>query len=286
MKTKKIILLLFAVLIMASCYTKEHITAELGKPLHEFNDSSNPLDHKIYEYYTTTGVGILYKYVDRDYNWNINNTINTRLVVKQQENQEFLINGIDYVDMVFGNYYPLEFKKKHFPLYFLLAEETQQDGKKYQFFCGRNYMLFSDINDTCTKLDSQEINKRKGFVNGLYWANYLYSNDIITFPDEFFDVSKDQYEYVFGDATKVDIKKFGFWDGDANFVYYPKQFKGPTKTVDVEQFFTRICSQTKEEIEASMQGYDLLRAKYDILVSYFKRVYNIDIQEIGNKLPK
>lgn len=283
-----IALVLVSGILISGCYGKEHITAELGKPRHEIKDSNDPLDKKIFNIYSSTGVAILYNYTELDYKWNLSSTSFTDFVLVKQTDRAVIENGIKYLDKVLFDYYDLNFKKKYFPLNFLLCDTLKNlTTKDLITLSGRNFMAIGKISRGVELTPDVNLNTAKGVINGALWGNHIYINGLMEFPADFFSPCEELYTYKIGtktDTPPFDAKKLGFWDKDPE-TSTTSTYMAPKKQGDINQFIQQITSSTYQEMMTKMNGYPILYNKYIILTTFFKEKYNIDLQAIGNNKP-
>lgn len=289
MKNLKYLYILLAVISLSGCYSKEELTSELGKPKHEIKDSSDPIDHFIYNFYTNTGVSILYDFEELDYKWNLNSTDYSPYDVVKQSNREYLSKGMDYLNRVLFDYYDAAFAKKYFPIYILVCDSLTKSPSKANIVTvsGRNHMIISGINSNLDNLTSSDLNSLKGEINGNLWGNNIYANALMEFPQPFFAPCEEYYGYKIGtkyDDPPFDAKKLGFWDKDASNST-ASTFMAPRQATDIAQFVKEITSSTREEMLAKMEGYPILYNKYIVLTNFFKEKYGIDLQAIGENRP-
>jgi len=73
MKARHLILLVFIVNLLTSCYKSEDINAELGEARYKL-DKGTPIDDAISDYYTKYSRFVLYKYEPLDYQWSVKET--------------------------------------------------------------------------------------------------------------------------------------------------------------------------------------------------------------------
>ncbi len=110
------------------------------------------------------------------------------------------------------------------------------------------------------------------------FLQYCIEQGLVTIPDEFYAVS--DYSVKFGwDATYKDAREAGFvydpfsdleWSVDGSI----------TKSADINAFVASLVYQTDDQWADDLE-YELVKRKYDILVSAFESA-GIDIKRIGN----
>lgn len=284
-----IILSLLIAFSMVGCYPEEKIESQLGTPKHTIEYKDNAVDKYIYDVHCATGIFILYEFSDLDYKWNLGSASLSEYNLNRQSDRAVLSEGINYLDKVLMNYYEDDFKKHYFPLYIFLCDSLRVGAQKNDLpaMVGRHYIAIGQIGKNLKNKTNDELLQNKGIINGEMWGNFIYANNIIPLPDEFFAACEDYYGFKIGSNTDnppFDAKKMGFWEKDdktsTSYAYL-----APKKQGDVYQFVKMITSNSYEEIMAKMAGYPILYNKYLILTNYLKLKYNIDLQAIGNNKP-
>jgi len=100
------LLFLFAILLLLpSCYQEEDIEAVKGTPRYIIEDSSDPLDHEIYEIFRRTGVYVLYDYTLYDYLWDLGSLNNSTNRLTLQTDRTVLLEGVKYLKKVLMDFY-------------------------------------------------------------------------------------------------------------------------------------------------------------------------------------
>lgn len=292
MKNIYIIAMCFCLAIgFSSCDNEDNISAALGiddlKPV----DSSEPLDHYIYEFYNQYDSYIIYQYDTLDYQWDFN-TIKEVTFAKQKD-KEVLFNGIKYMEKAFVNLYPEDFRKQYLPTKIFLADsinETNYQGHDDIYSeSGTAYVAIGKLRDGIEIISDEEFNKGKAAINYDFWMGYLRTNDKFTIPSAFHKPSEGYYHVNLKNldenegVSQIDSKKYGFWADKKGNPKGGYTFWTPDEEIDVEQFFEKILSHSKEEMTSMMEGYPKLQAKYTILVNEIQKQFNFDIQSIGGK---
>jgi len=291
-KNRYITAIVFCLAIgLSSCYNEDSISSELGiddlKPV----DSSEPLDHYIYEFYNQYGSYITYEYDTLDYQWDF--STKKEVTFAQQKDKEILFRGIQHVENVLFGLYSEDFKKQYLPTKIMLADSINEPGSRGKLDkfseSGTAYIAVGKIRDGIVNINDEDFNQSKAAINYNFWMGYLRANDKLIIPSSFYKPSEGYYHVNLKtlseneDNSKIDIKNYGFWadkDGKPNGGYY---FWTPDEEVDVEQFFEKILSHTKEEMTAMMEGYPKLQDKYNILINHIQKEFDFDIQSIGDK---
>lgn len=280
-------------LVCASCYQDEDITGEQQMPKYKVEDSSDPADHFIYEFYRNYNSFILYQYEDVDYMWNMSGILPVYLV--RQTEPAALNEGIRFMERAFFNYYGDRFKKEYFPFKILMADSVQvvKSGTLYPnepASAGLSFLSIGNIRAGISEILKDSLIYLRGEINATFWANAMYDNERFQLPEVFWNISGDYYGKNLKNEPEneeipvldIDVKKYGFWEqapDNANPKYY---CMAPKETQDIYQFIRMITTHTKAEMEALIAPYSKLKDKYYFLINQLKDVYGVDIQAIGN----
>jgi len=279
---------------MYGCYDSDNVSSELAENKLDPKPSSDPLDQSIYEFFETSNSTISYQYDTLEYQWNFNRNHNIYVL---QENREYLLNGVKFINKVFGDAYSEDFKKKHFPPRIFLADSLNI-GDLYSKILdmvstsGNNHIAIGRIRENLENLSIADLTLYKADINATFWGGYLYNNDKLHIPDAFFDVCKDRYDANFKyagafpefkglDRDEIDTKLVGFWGANPATTddwYY----MSPTESVDIYQYIFKITSTDIGIIQPILDTYPKMKEKYTILTEYIKKDFGIDLQEIGN----
>lgn len=293
MKKTDLIYILLGFLLV-SCYKDENIKGEESQPKYKVEDSDEPVDHFIYQFYQNYNAFILYDYERVDYVWNMSTILDVKLV--KQENKATLNEGLKYMENILFKYYSDDFKKHYFPFKILMADSVQV-AKSATWYkdepasAGLSFLGIGKIRSGISEISSDSLLFLKGKVNAALWGNFLYNNEMIDFPEAYWKVSSEYYstnlKLVDGNNTlkpdQVNTKKYGFWDRDRTKDSGNIYCMAPDRTVDISQFIDMITTHTAVEMEALVAPYDRLKDKYHLLINQIKDEYGVDIQAIGNK---
>lgn len=271
--------LLMLLTSLVACEKESPIKAEPGKPRFEIKDSDDPVDHRIYDLYQKTGVQIVYKFDKRDYLWNLgaytSNIPFDSLVYTT--NREDLAAGLDYLDEALLSHYSDAFKTKYFPLRLFLADSLKNTvhDELIEATVGRDYLLIGNINAKVIRSsDAKSKATKRGILNALLWR-FIHNNTLIEIPEEFFVPSKDYYSVFLKDEIKkTDPREYGFLAFG--------EYNTPTPEEDVQFFVDFITRSNREEREATLNNYGLVRSKFQILTTFLKKEYNVDLEKIGD----
>lgn len=289
MKTLTIKTILASVVLPAmltACYKEDPIHSERGEIPYKIEDSDNPALHYIYEYNQKTGVYILTDYTDVDFKWNVTTVVSNNNLTRIEDG--VLDDAIEYVKAVLTEVYPEEFAKKYFPLKVLLADNiTTRYDKDALSLAGRSFIAIGQLHKGTIPTDEAELTDIRGTISGTLWGYYIYSNDLMTIPEGFFSPSEKYYGVSFNKTVYQDDpeypRKVGFWRYDPDGV---NKWMCPKRELDISDFVQMITTHSAAQMQELMEGYEILRIKYDILIKAVKDNCGVDLQAIGNKYAK
>ena len=293
MKTLTIKTILASVVLPAmltACYKEDPLHSERGEIPYKIEDSDNPALHYIYEYNQKTGVYILSDYTDVDFKWNVGSESNNDLI---RIKDGVLDDAIEYVKAVLTEVYPEEFAKKYFPLKVLLADSISVSTSKSDDLLvgsGRSYIAIGRLHKGDIPTDEDKLADIRGEVSGYLWGNYIYSNNLMTILRDSFLLVKSITESLSNRKNTSNMKmirtireRYGFWRYDPDGVY---PCICPKKELDISDFVKTIVTHSSAQMQELMDGYEILRIKYDILIKAVKDNCGVDLQAIGNKYAK
>jgi len=297
---KKDILIVASIFLLTftSCYSKDDVSAELGKNDIALQDSKDSLDHYIYNFYEDYGTYIYYKYDSLDYRWDFS-TMRDNITMVEQDDKVILMKGVKLLEKVFSNLYDDQFKKKYFPYKILLAKKIYDKGSWKSTVLNSDYstsfIALGNIDENIDNMSDAAIQDIKNSINFSFWLGYMITNEKLQIPEEFYNISHDYYKQnlrllvstsdIDPDPALVDPRRFGFvygYSGSYRAVYKSgKYYWAPDEETDVEDFFDLIFNNSKSEIDEIMKDSPKLQDKYNILISYVKEKLNFDLQSIA-----
>lgn len=287
-----VLFLLFPLMGLASaCYSHEELSVEPGKPKFKIEDSTDPVDHEIYEIHKKTGVQILYDYKPNDYRWNLGavQTTSDFDTVMLPKEREALALGMKYVNTTLLRHYSEDFKRHFFPLRIFLADSIYHRARKKEIMVapGRDHILIGNINKSILeKITPKQLKERQGILNATLWSKFFLEKEGVEFPPAFGTLSQDYYNHFLNKPPlkTMDPREMGFWGKIQNTMdIYPRTPKDEKE--DVFFFIQKMTSFDKETLDQQMKGFPVLIEKYNILRKYLIEVHKIDLQEIGNSEP-
>ena len=290
MKIKNIYLLISLLFLFTSCYDKEDaLKAELDEVPYKVEDSSDPLDHLVYQIYTNNRSIVRYKFSDLEYEWNMVRALmagDSQVEVEFQEDKDILLKGLTYLQTEFFDFYKGKIKKEWMPFKVLLAKSISDVDELMgripkPVLGGLNHILVGNIDENIDKLTAEQKKKFNEELHGRFWTYYLYKYARITIPYDFFEVSSKYEDSLSTDDDGNALpNKDGYWY--INDIYAAWGDYGPNRDMDVKQFFGKIVTTPYSELKPLLDANSKLKQKYDILVNHLKAYYNVDIQAIGD----
>ena len=183
-----------------------------------------------------------------------------------------------------------EFLKKNLPYRVFMADTIYQvlsymDRPIECAKTGDNSLAFGYMNADTKKKTAAEKLALKNTVQMLFF-DLLQVRKAVSIPEEFYKIS-DYSTKASSDPNDDDYaRKRGFVAnpqyGNEWCTYVNWQTKTLLQSDDLTYFLANILCRTSTQW-ASDLTYPLVKEKYDILVSHFKKEYNIDLVKIGNK---
>ncbi len=295
MKNIYLPIILLATILLSGCYKHDDINSSSEEKIIAVpEDSKDPLDKFIYEFYKNYNSVIYYNYVQDDYQWNMDKRNDN--IYTPQKDKYMLDEGIVYLKKVFLDAYDDEFKKNHFPPAIFLAQRIDVDEDAVQIedatsYYGISHLAIGKIRNGIENLSNEELIEAKASINADFWGGYLFKCGKINIPDAFYDISKKYYQTNLlrlsensGKAkSEIDIRSYGFWQEDPSWAWGGDSYMfTPKKHDDIISFVKLITTHTAEEMDALLGDFSRLREKYNILTKYVKEDFGVDLQEIGN----
>ena len=290
MKKRYVIAMLIGGIFLCSC-SKDvalgpNVEFERDYVLPQGGDAES--DERIVELYEKYGSYFLYDFTVADLNWN--QVANSTLYKLALGEPKYAIDMLDLLDEVWLKFYPEEFLKKNLPYRVFMADTVYSvlswtDRPEICVRTGDNSLAFGYMNKDIKNKTAAEKLELKNTVQSLFF-DLLQVRKVISIPEEFYKISD------YSTAASADIesdnyaRKRGFvanplYGGYEWCTYVNWQTKTLLQSDDLTHFLASILRRTSEQW-ASDLTYPLVKQKYDILVTHFKKEYNIDLVKIGN----
>lgn len=262
-------------------------------------------DNAILDYFNRYNSYILYKFSDIDFNYQLSYNLASPPVggtaalpgpvIMRSGDSIAIQSALDFMEQYWFSFYPEDFKKKYLPQKILLAgliynTRWNNNTKVYDTprlnpviipIEGIDHLTLPKIDTAFNTYALASKLQLKAQLNRLFLKHLMYPlvssvPALVPVPADFFKVS----DYSVGSLTKANQYKYGYDTVVSG--------RAPNPMTDILAFLDTICAKPKASLDAYMlnptvdvQG--LTRKKYNLLVDYFKKNYNIDIQAIGNK---
>lgn len=282
-------------ILVSSCYREKPITSELGKPKYKI-DSSIPEVAKLYK---ESSIQIIYQFDPATVNWNLgkgNKGVYSAIDANDPDKMAALKANLPYLIDQFINLYPQDFQREHMPLRVILCDTIKgvrsRDKEEFSWH-GIDHLSINIYREG----DHYKVNRKKVPWTDMetYYQAAIPQLHIRLFehlsaykaewPHSFFDFAEGSYDINLvkrADAPNFNPREYGFWTYDEDSMA-TAWYHTITKEKDVSDFVTRMVTKSETENLEAMEGFPILRAKYDILRTFIKEQYKFDLQEIGNK---
>lgn len=285
---KCLLLIILVVGVVGCTKVEDPIISELGENTIAPVDSSDPLDHAIYEIYTKYNTVILYKYDRKTFNYHFIGEKDrwNELSHTLQDDKNVLLKGVNHLKSVFLNFYSDKFKKENLPPKILLAKRIDFDSWPAQFNKDSDfyysYVAAGKIATGIENLSTTDFNKYKANIHFDFWSGYMLLNKKLIIDPAFFKVSasfynKDLSKLPGYNAATFNYKSHGFLEGRSRWGKW-----APREDQDFKQFLKFIISHKKSEVDAMVASYPLVKQKYTIIIDMIKKQFGFDLQSIGN----
>lgn len=294
---------------VAACNKEKHpaIASEKTPMRYSLPQGNAPFDPRIVDFFNRYDSYILYKFSDVDFNYNLSFNLASPPVgngngkpgpaVVRTADSISIEAALDFMDQYWFAFYPEEFKKKYLPQKIMLAAaiyNTRWNGTTKIYDTPRVNPILIPVEGvdhiTIPKVDTPfasmtlaqkltlKMHLNKVFLKHLMYPLVNTVPALIPEPTDFFKVS----DYGLSILTAANKYKYGF------VTTHSVVSRSPDPMNDLTSFLDTICGKPKSALDAYMlspnvDSLGLTRTKYNILVNYFQRNYNVDIQAIGNK---
>ena len=249
-------------------------------------------DQRILKLYETYGSYFLYEFSEKDFNWTqISNSLGDDVFRFDPIEPGKVKNLLDLLQLTWFDFYDQEFLAHAMPIRIFLTETVQLQVRKFD--CGiwdyilswkdvyarylDNQIAISNVNKSVADMSAEEKRVYKSNLQSVFLESLVASATIVA-PDEFIAIS----DYSNNVDDTEEARNAGFvlnptmdyeWSIDGNM----------TESNDLNAYLASLVFRTAKEWEDDLQ-YPLVKQKYDILVSWLKTEYGIDIVKIGNTI--
>lgn len=249
-------------------------------------------DQRILKLYETYGSYFLYEFSEKDFNWTqISNSLGDDVFRFDPIEPGKVKNLLDLLQLTWFDFYDQEFLAHAMPIRIFLTETVQLQVRKFDWGIWDyilswkdvyaryldNQIAISNVNKSVADMSAEEKRVYKSNLLSVFLESLVASATIVA-PDEFIAIS----DYSNNVDDTEEARNAGFvlnptmdyeWSIDGNM----------TESNDLNAYLASLVFRTAKEWEDDLQ-YPLVKQKYDILVSWLKTEYGIDIVKIGNTI--
>ena len=249
-------------------------------------------DQRILKLYETYGSYFLYEFSEKDFNWTqIASSLGDDVFRFDPIEPGKVKNLLDLLQLTWFDFYDQEFLAKAMPIRIFLTETVQLQVRKFDWGIWDyilswkdvyaryldNQIAISNVSKNVAEMSAEEKRVYKSNLQSVFLESLVASATIVA-PDEFIAIS----DYSYNVDNTEEARNAGFvlnptmdyeWSIDGNM----------TESNDLNAYLASLVFRTAKEWEDDLQ-YPLVKQKYDILVSWLKTEYGIDIVKIGNTI--
>ena len=249
-------------------------------------------DQRILKLYETYGSYFLYEFSEKDFNWTqISNSLGDDVFRFDPIEPGKVKNLLDLLQLTWFDFYDQEFLAHAMPIRIFLTETVQLQVRKFDWGIWDyilswkdvyaryldNQIAISNVNKSVADMSAEEKRVYKSNLQSVFLESLVASATIVA-PDEFIAIS----DYSNNVDDTEEARNAGFvlnptmdyeWSIDGNM----------TESNDLNAYLASLVFRTAKEWEDDLQ-YPLVKQKYDILVSWLKTEYGIDIFKIGHTI--
>ena len=249
-------------------------------------------DQRILKLYETYGSYFLYEFSEKDFNWTqISNSLGDDVFRFDPIEPGKVKNLLDLLQLTWFDFYDQEFLAHAMPIRIFLTETVQLQVRKFDWGIWDyilswkdvyaryldNQIAISNVNKSVADMSAEEKRVYKSNLQSVFLESLVASATIVA-PDEFIAISDysnnvDDTEEARNAGLVLNPTMDYEWSIDGNM----------TESNDLNAYLASLVFRTAKEWEDDLQ-YPLVKQKYDILVSWLKTEYGIDIVKIGNTI--
>jgi hypothetical protein len=274
MKLKMLIYSLLCMLMAAGCNKEAEVKPLEVQPLYSLPQGNHPYDNTIMEFYRSYGCYILYRFTEKDFRWNITNNI---AYTAEQGDENYIEPALVAIDKYLFKFYPSDFLKKALPYKIILASriKTLNQDNFVNSASSYSHLAFGRAGATLGTLTEAQLKVMKAELHREFWRQAV-AYKKITLPPNFVVATN----YV-GLTNTAAVRR-----ANGIFTVSTAAVGGTTIYTDFADYIYNIALQTPQEWEQSVftatnDPAGRYRAKYNMIVSYFKETYGLDLQSIS-----
>jgi hypothetical protein len=263
-------------LVLASSCKKENpiVHTDEDLRLYKLPQGDQPYDQQIVDLYNKYNTVILYNYVDADFSYGFTGPVEANLWAPCA-GPNGIQQTLDFFQQHWFSLYADTFLIRNLPFKILLSsgirkklEYSSGDTVQLKASAGYRNVAFG-LTGKLDNLSHVDIDSARGALHGAFWQQALF-NGTIMLPPAF--PAPSSYP-----AGSDDMKKAGTFT-----------FKAPMNAFnDMGDYIQVITAHHKTWLDANLftlqnDPAGNYKKKYNIIISYYKTTYNIDLQAIGN----
>jgi hypothetical protein len=291
-----IFLLLIVVLFSASC-SKEASLGEVKVPGSDYvlpQGKESKADAKILDLYKKYNSYFLYDFSEKDFSWELisSGVIGDNVYDYTPIKTEKINDLLDLLDQTWLSFYSDEFLKGTMPYKVLLTDSVKLRVEEFDWSSWstifswkkiparsiKNQIAVSAIEGGLNNMSAADKRAYKSYLQAVFLI-YCYNNGYITIPDDFAQISDYSKDLSWESSTVA--REAGFVYNYISDIEWSVNTSILTLSDDVSAYLSALAFRTDEEWAEDLE-IDIIKQKYDILISTLKNTFNIDIQKIGN----
>jgi hypothetical protein len=316
---KKILYIMACIALATACVQEDKVGAPVDMIVDYVlpqGNASQKANDRIQAIYDTYGSYILYEYTQKDLEWSTaSGTANTSLPLVDKIDPAYAEDMLDILDKVWLRFIPEELLKgKWLPYRIFMADtlklaraegsHSPMQRNPYYYGCQITGLsiAFAEVNQSLRNMDAAAAMLRKQKVQAIVWGYYFDKGivDVSDIPDEFSEGTDytPNLGYSPTDATltaraflrTVSVSSSRMTFNLTDPVIFPLSLSAwstnsaatTTKANDVKAYVTQIVTTPTAELQPLFDANPLIKTKHDIVVTFIKTKYGIDLQAMGN----
>ena len=234
-------------------------------------------DDRIVDFYEQYGRYILYDYTYLDFRYELG------VFEYELPDPQYVGDMLDFLNEIWFNFYPEDFKKEYLPLKIFLAGAIEPDYGGYYCLVNSSSVGVGFCSDILREFTPEE---KLEFMRDLQielWDNYLDKFDV---PEEFFELSSYTSVADTDPESGNYARNRGFVE-DYTSTYFPDWYTSASSTgelskdTDLISYIMGMILRTSEDWAADLE-WPLVKQKYDLLRDWLMDIYGVDLQKMGD----